>query len=196
MAIPSRVEAVAVLRALEPRDKLFNHCAVVGEVAAFLAAAMTRRGVAVNGPLIEAAALLHDLDKALPADDELRPLGHGAAGAEWLRRHGYDELADAVAAHPVYVLGDAASYEAWPAATTFETRVVAYADKRAIQEVVSLDARFERWYGRYPDSAMLPVAHERARELERDVCAAAGLAPEEVGRLSWVDAALAEGAAA
>ena len=35
MAIPSRVEAVAVLRALKPSDKLFNHCSIVGEVAAF-----------------------------------------------------------------------------------------------------------------------------------------------------------------
>src|SRR5687768_5332420 len=113
MAIPSRVEAVAVLRALEPNDKLFNHCAVVGEIAAFLAAAMTHRRVPVNAPLVEVAAVLHDLDKALPADDPLRELGHGAAGAEWLRRHGFAELADAVAAHPVFVLGEAASYDAW-----------------------------------------------------------------------------------
>lgn len=189
MAIPSRVEAVALLRALQPSDKLFNHCSVVGEVAAFLAEAMTRRGAAVNAPLVEVAALLHDLDKALPADDLLRVLGHGAAGAEWLRRHDLGELADAVAAHPVFVLGAAASYEAWAATTTFETRVVAYSDKRAIQDVVSVDVRFERWNQRHPESAMPPVAYERVLELEREVCAAAGLAPEDVGRLAWVEAA-------
>jgi hypothetical protein len=148
--------------------------------------------------LVEAAALLHDLDKALPAGDHYRTLGHGVGGAIWLADNGYGELADAVAAHPVFVLGEAAyaAYDDWAQGTSLETKVVAYADKRAIQEVVSMDARFERWYGKYPNSAMLPVAHERARELEREVCAAAGLAPEEVQRLPWVNAALEQGAAA
>ena len=61
---------------------------------------------------------------------------------------------------------------------------------------MSLDARFERWRVRYPDSPLAPSVRELARELEREVCAAAGLAPEEVGRLPWVEAALEQGAAA
>ena len=139
--------------------------------------------------LVEAAAVLHDLDKALPADDPLKALRHGAAGGEWLRRNGYAELRDAVAAHPVWLLANFNSYEALVAATSFETRIVAYADKRAVQEVVSLDARFERWRVRYPDSALPPIVQQLAKELEREVCAAAGLAPEDIDRLPWVEAA-------
>lgn len=140
--------------------------------------------------------MLHDLDKALPTGDPYRALGHGAGGAQWLREHGYRELADAVAAHPVFILGEADSYDEWAARTTLETKVVAYADKRAVQEVVSLDARFDRWYQRYPDKGMLPVAHGRARELEREVCAAAGVAPEDVVQLEWVADALRRAQAA
>jgi hypothetical protein len=147
---------------------------------------MIRRGVALDVTLTESAALLHDLDKALPAGDLYRVLGHGAGGAAWLRDRGYGELAGLVEPHPVYVLGNAENYDAWAAGTGLEARIVAYADKRALQDLVSLDDRFARWYTRYPDSAMLPVAHERARRLEREICAAAGLEPGEVGRLAWV----------
>jgi hypothetical protein len=153
---------------------------------------MTRRGAAVNTALVESAALLHDLDKALPPGHPFRRLGHGAGGAEWMREHGHDELAEAIANHPVGVLAQAASYEDYARRVGLEACLVAYADKRALQDTVSLDARFDRWYGRYPDSSMLPVAHARAREMERDICAAAGIRPAEIERLPWVAQAMAQ----
>jgi hypothetical protein len=155
---------------------------------------MARRGADLDTPLTESAAFLHDLDKALPKDDPLRELGHGPAGAEWLRRNGNGELGEAVANHPVGTLGGADGYEEWAARLSLEARVVAFADKRALQDVVSLDERFARWYRKYPESEMLAVAHERARRLERDICAAAGIGPDEVQRLPWVEAALREAA--
>ena len=156
---------------------------------------MTGRGAVVNTALVEGAALLHDLDKALPAGDPVRALGHGAGGAAWLRANGYEELAEPVALHPVYVLGEAADYDAWTAGASIEARIVAYSDKRAIQDLVTLDQRFERWYRRYPNSTMLTtVGYERARRLERELCAAAGISPSEVRRLDWVDEALRQAA--
>lgn len=140
---------------------------------------------------METAALLHDLDKALPADHELRPLGHGHAGARWLTEHGYSELAPAVANHPVTRLGDA-SHSTLEAFATREERIVAYADKRAAQRLGSMDKRFARWRRRHPEQgARLTLARERADRLERDVCDAAGIEPGKVSRLSWVKAAMA-----
>jgi putative nucleotidyltransferase with HDIG domain len=194
MSIPSREQAAAILRDLAPNEKLLNHSAAVAEVCAFLCAAMTGRGVAVDSRLAESAALLHDLDKALPTGDAFRALGHGAGGGAWLRDHDRGELAEAVASHPVWVLGNAESYEAWVTATSLEARLVAYADKRALQDLVSLDARFERWQRRYPDSPLEPVAYERAQRLERELCDLAGVTPEEVVRLPWVDEALRQAA--
>src|SRR4051794_4400469 len=75
MSVPSRIEAAAMLRALRPNEKLQRHSTAVAEVAAFLADAMIRRGVALDGQAVETAALLHDLDKMLPETDPLRVLG-------------------------------------------------------------------------------------------------------------------------
>ena len=55
---------------------------------------------------------------------------------------------------------------------------------------------FARWQKRYPDSETLPVALERARDMERDICAQAGIAADEVQRLPWVDDALKQAARA
>jgi putative nucleotidyltransferase with HDIG domain len=190
MPVPTRVEAAAIVRELGPNDKLLRHSTAVAETAAFLAAAMTRRGIALDATLVETAALLHDLDKMLPVDDPLKQLGHGAAGAEWLRRRGHGDLAPAVASHPVMEIGDAPTYEAWAERADLAGRVVAYADKRARQRIVTVDQRFARWHEQYPDSPRLDLAHERARQLEQEICAMAGIKPTDVQRKAWVAEAL------
>jgi putative nucleotidyltransferase with HDIG domain len=190
MSIPTRDEAAQILTRLVKKQKLINHSAATAEVCAFMCAALAKKGVEVNSTLAETAALLHDIDKGLPLNDPYRALGHGAAGAQWLVDHGHKELADAVRGHPVNIIGAMNSYKDWLKQTTLESRLVAFADKRALQDVVSLDARFERWYKRYPDSPMEPIAHDRFRRLERELCAMAGIKKADVKRLPWVDAAI------
>jgi hypothetical protein len=127
------------------------------------------------------------VDKALPADHPLKQLGHGAAGAAWLSERGHPELAAAVAGHPATLLGDDERYPRWAATASWEERVVAYADKRAKQDVVPLAARFAEWERRYPESAeSIRTGRARAELLEHEVCAAAGISPTEVRRLAWV----------
>jgi hypothetical protein len=187
VSIPSRVEAVSLLLELDPPDWLVEHSSAVAEVAAFLAARIAERGTALDRTVVEAAALLHDVDKALPDGHPLLRLGHGAAGGAWLTERGHPELAPAVAHHPVKVLGDEAVYPQWAATASLAERVVAYADKRAMQDVVTLDQRFHRWEDRHRERAeSIRTARGRAELLQRDVCAAAGLAPDEVQRLPWV----------
>jgi putative nucleotidyltransferase with HDIG domain len=196
MSIPTRAEAAAILARVVTKQKLINHLSSSAEVCAFMCAAMKSRGVEVNSDLAENAALLHDIDKALAPDDPYRQLGHGAAGAQWLVDHGHGELADAVREHPVHVIGNASSYEEWLAANSLEARLANYADKRSHEDIVSLDKRFERWHRRFGDDPMLPIAQERFRRLEAELCAMAGVAPDEVERLPWVDAALQQARAA
>ncbi len=141
---------------------------------------------------MESAALLHDLDKALPSDDPRKVLGHGDAGAQWLVDHGYPELARPVANHPVARLGDDERYRRWASFASREERIVAYADKRAAQRLQTMDARFARWERRHPDYGdSLVRARRRAERLEHDICAAAGISPAEVRRLPWVARAMA-----
>jgi hypothetical protein len=156
----------------------------------------------IDRRLVEAAALLHDTDKVLPADDPARALRHGEGSAAWLTRAGHPELARAVANHPVTRLADAEAYRRWAAFATREERIVAYADKRASQRVETLDSRFARWRRRHPptvvdgrasgwDEATYLAIRSRAGRLEADVCRAAGVTPDEVRRLRWAGAALA-----
>jgi hypothetical protein len=166
----------------------------VADIAAFLAARVEGSGHTINVPLVEAAGLLHDVDKALPDGHALRALGHGHAGAEWARQNGHAEIAAALANHPVMRLANDEHYLPWVHGATVEERLVAYADKRARQDLVSLDDRFSEWLARHGATPQMAVARERADALEREVCAAAGIAPTDVRRQPWALDALAAAA--
>ena len=161
---------------------------------------------------MEAAALLHDVDKLPRAGADVR-LPHGEGAADWLAAHGMGELAPLVRDHPVTHLADDA-VAARLAAAPLEARIVAYADKRAGQRLEPMDARFASWRRRYPtgpgehvrprgggptgtgwDDATASLVVARARDLERQVCASAGVAPSDVARLRWSRRALREAAA-
>ena len=202
MTVPGRVEAASLLLSLDPPPWFVRHSRAVGEVAGWLAARIEARGIPIDRALVEAAALLHDTDKALPADDPAHGLRHGDGSAAWLTRAGHPELARAVANHPVTRLADAEEYRRWAAFATREERIVAYADKRASQRLESLDARFARWRRRHPprvvdgtmtgwDEATYRAIRSRAARLEADVCRAAGVTPDQVRRLDWTTRAMA-----
>ena len=66
--VPSHAAAAALLLSLSPSIWLQRHASAVADVASFLAGAVIREGHPVDHALVEtAAALLHDLDKALPS---------------------------------------------------------------------------------------------------------------------------------
>jgi len=191
MAVPTRSEALSLLLSVTPSPRLFQHVTVVAEVASFLAYRAMQAGVRVDRRMVETAALLHDIDKALPSDDPLRELGHGWAGAAWLSEAGHPELARSVEAHPVMRLTDPGAAE-WVERSPIEERIVTYADKRATQRVVSLEARFLRWQRRHPDHLdRLEAAQEMARRLEASLCSSIGVRPDGIERLRWVEDALA-----
>ena len=76
MSVPSRAAAAALLLSLDPPAWHLRHVAAVAEIAAFLALRCVARDEPVNRALVEAAALLHDVDKLLPGDDPARALHH------------------------------------------------------------------------------------------------------------------------
>jgi hypothetical protein len=193
MTVPGRVEAAELLLSLDPPAWFMHHARAVAEVAAWLAARIAVVGTTVDRQLVEAAALLHDVDKLLPPGDPARDLPHGDGSAAWLIRRGHAELGRSVAGHPVTRLVDGERYRRWAAFASREERVVAYADKRAGQRLESMAARFASWQRRYPDGWSADdarAAAERARRLEAEVCRAARVAPEDVRRLAWTGSAL------
>jgi len=165
----------------------------VGEIAAWLASRIAGRGIPLDRRLVEAAALLHDIDRLLPRDDPARRLPHGEGSAAWLARRGHAELVPAVAGHPVTRLARPDWRTAWLDAASLEERVVAYADKRAGQRLEPMADRFASWDRRYPGGwpGEIPgLARRHALALEADVCRSAGIGPGDVRRLRWTGSAL------
>lgn len=107
-------------------------------------------GRSLDRRLVEAAALLHDVDKLPAVRPTVADTVHGAGSAEWLARRGYPELGDAIIGHPVTRLADGPWFDRWFAAASIEALVVAYADKRAGQKVEPMAERFASWERRYP----------------------------------------------
>ncbi len=215
MSVPGRAQAAGLLLSLNPPPWHLRHASGVAEVAGWLAARIAANGIAVDRRLAETAALLHDIDKIVPADDPARALPHGDGSADWLTRHGLPELARAVASHPVTRLGDEERYRRWSAFATREERIVAYADKRCAQHLETMAARFARWERKHPpiegstepadgadprptggrrrprwDRETFERVRLRADRLEAEVCRAADVRPEDVRRLRWVGAAI------
>ena len=203
MSVPGRVDAAAMLLSLQPPAWHLRHVRAVAEIAAWLAFRAVAAGHPVDRALVEAAALLHDVDKVLPTDDPIRALPHGAGTAAWLTARGHVELAAAVTGHPVTRLA-ARDADAWLDRATGEELLVAYADKRASQRLVPMAGRFADWTRRYPEGANrhgwsgaeATAVRRRAERLESAACALAGVTPGAVRRLPWTGRALAVARAA
>lgn len=193
MTVPGRVAAAALLSSLDPPPWFVAHASAVAEIASFLAGRMAAHGITVDRAVVEAAALLHDVDKILSPHDPARTLPHGFGSAAWLTTRGHPELARSVAGHPITRLVDGDAHRRWAAFASREERVVAYADKRAGQRLESMDMRFASWRRRYPgawDDVTWRAVRARAARLEAEVCRAAGISATEVRRVAWVAAAL------
>jgi len=198
MAVPGRVDAATLLLSLQPPAWHLRHVRAVAEVAGWLAMRAVAARRPVDRALVEAAALLHDVDKVLPADDPVRLLRHGAGTAAWLAARGHGELAASVAGHPVTRLA-AADADAWLDRASAAELLVAYADKRAGQRRVSLADRFADWKRRYPERAgwhgwsgsQAADVLRRAERVETMACALAAVSPEAVRRLAWTGRAFA-----
>ena len=139
---------------------------------------------------------MHDVDKLSAA---AVPMGirHGEGSAAWVVARGWPELAPVIRDHPVTRLAGP-GYATWFSTAGVEARSVAYADKRAGQRLEAMDERFASWTQRYPggwDDDVAARVRTRAGDLERGVCAAAGVTPADVRRLRWSRRALREAAA-
>jgi hypothetical protein len=184
MSIPTRDQAQTILHELHAPAWLLRHSIAVSEVAAFLAARIREPRSDLPADLPETAALLHDVDKTPPLKPLRVALGHGTAGAAWIAGRGYPELAPAIASHPATRLADEAEFNRWFQHASPTELIVAYADKRAAQQLVPMSERFDKWEQNHPERAN-QIAHGRilAERLDRHVCDAAGIAPADVQRL-------------
>jgi putative nucleotidyltransferase with HDIG domain len=166
-------------------DGIVVHSEGVARVAVAAAGLVAEAQIPVDGALVEAAALLHDIDKL-----EIRRSGgeHGIVAARRLEAAGYAELAMPVASHPVSCLLDDDRFPiGWPSV------IVAVADRHVSREFVTVDERLNDMQQRHPEhAAEIESARRAAHALEAQVAEAIDMPVEDlVARLraAWENGA-------
>ena len=154
------------------------HVTWVARVALFFAEKLSEQGIAVDSDLLEAAALLHDIDKNIP---KLPDESHPDAGVRVLREAGFDEVADLVRTHPLHsILDPAIRPETW------EQKLLYLSDKMVKHEVITVDRRFALWRAEDLDAGarnVLEKCYPLVKSLEKDVLLRIGVLPSEVAKL-------------
>lgn len=153
------------------------HSLVVARLSGVLADDLCRAGG--EGPdrqVVVAAALLHDIAKAVPGG----PADHAEAGGEILRRLGMIKVAAVIERHIDLGRWDTAG-------PVTEAEVVFYCDKRVLhEEVVPLEHRFRDLFERYGTAhpgatAMISGAEETAFDLEDKIFGRLPYGPDRLG---------------
>lgn len=130
MKIPSREEAICIMKRAGCSQSIIEHCISVTKIALELAEEIRRNGREVDIKLVEAGALLHDIGRCRTHSVE-----HGAIGGQMAREMGLPEpIAKIIERH---VGGGITPAEAERLGMkggnympeTLEEKVVAYADK-------------------------------------------------------------------
>lgn len=158
-----------------------NHSRLVAKLAVWFATELAKRdpSFAVDIPLLESAALLHDIDKMAP---KLEGEHHPDAGVRILREGGYTELADLVRTHPLHaILDQTISPKTW------EQKLLYLADKMVKHSIITVDERFALWRAeQLPKEAVeiLDRSYPLVKALEADVCTRLGIRPEEAALLA------------
>jgi HD superfamily phosphodiesterase len=133
----------------------------------------------IHIPLLEAAALLHDIDKSVP---KLTGEEHPDTAVRLLREEGMDEVAEAVKTHPLHAI-----LNSMTAPATREEKLLFLADKMVKYEILTVDRRFALW--RKEDlskeaRATLDLSYPEVKHLEAEVFARIGILPEQVAKLA------------
>ena len=185
MAVPDRSTALRLLDEAALPDGIVTHSHGVARVAVAAAGLVAEASIPVDGALVEAAALLHDIDKV-----EIRRSGgeHGIVGARRLEEAGYPELAMPVASHPVTALLDDDRFPiGWPSV------LVAVADRHVAQSFMTVDERLDDMKERHPEhAASIESARRPAHALEEQLAEVTGLSSEELVerlRAAWASGA-------
>ena len=173
MAVPDRSTARRLLDEAGLPDGIIVHSEGVARVALAAAGLVAEAGIPIDSRLVEAAALLHDIDKV-----ENRRTGgeHGIVGARRLEAAGHPELAMPVASHPITSLLDDDRFPiGWPSV------IVAVADRHVAQEFMTVDERLDDMKRRHPQHAeQIEAARRPAHALEAQVAEAIDLEVDEL----------------
>jgi uncharacterized protein len=172
--LPSREQALRILRQSGCRGNVVNHCEAVAELAVEMGRSCRKKGLNVDLKLIEVGALLHDVGRS-----RTHSVHHAVVGARIASTYGLpDRVLSIIKRH---VGGGITAAEArrlgWPGDVyvpeTLEEKIVSYADK-LIEG--SRRVPIEKTMGNLAKE-LPPPAVERVRRLHDEMMALIGDCP-------------------
>jgi uncharacterized protein len=169
--LPSRGQALRILRQSGCPINVVKHCETVAELAVEIGEACRKRGLNVDLELVEVGALLHDIGRS-----KTHSVHHAVAGAKIAKSYGLPEqVLDIIKRH---VGGGITASEAkrlgWPkdvyVPQTLEEKIVSYADKLIEgSRRVPIEKTMASFSQELPSSAV-----ERVRRLHEEMIALIG----------------------
>ncbi|MBU0535969.1 MAG: HDIG domain-containing protein [Nanoarchaeota archaeon] len=171
--LPTHKQCMELLDEHNVPENVRKHSFAVNKVAVFLARKLKEKGIDIDVELVDRASLLHDIDK-------IATLGkgtHGQLSKKILSEKGYARLGEIVHKHVFSAVLDGNL-------TTWEDKVVNYADKRCTEDnLVSLKDRFGYSRKKYAshNSIRTAEAEELFIKLEKEIFTIIGMDPEELG---------------
>jgi putative nucleotidyltransferase with HDIG domain len=178
MTIPSYDDCLALMEQAAMPAHIKRHSLAVTRVAQALVRALNQRGLQLDGALVSAAALLHDIAKANCLESKQ---DHAKEGAQVVTSWGYPRLAPLVRAHVGLWSYDSSH-------GLDEGLIVNYADKRVRHDsVVSLNIRFADLTERYATNDDARQALQQMlsayRNLEAHIAQRLGATTKELDQL-------------
>ncbi|HAT82389.1 TIGR03960 family B12-binding radical SAM protein [Eubacterium pyruvativorans] len=145
-------ECYRLFREQNTPDRVIRHCQEVSRVAAVIADALNRNGVAMDVELVRISALIHDVARV---QDH-----HEIVGARLLRSLGYEREAEIVEAHMTHMLA--------PLSEATETDILCLADRTVTENhYTGVDGRFDYLLHKRPWSEEREKRLEDLKELTR-----------------------------
>ena len=175
MKIPSIEACYRLIEEMGMLPHILDHSEQVCRVALCLVDHMDHSSARLNRPLVQAAALLHDITKTRSFETGE---DHAFTGQEMLKEKGYPEVARVVGQH-VHLENEVRDEQ------VDEARIVNYADKRVLHdEVASLEKRMayivERYGREEAHRERIMRLWEESRRLEALLFRGIAFSPDEL----------------
>ena len=173
--IPTTEECMKLLEKYKLPDNILAHVTKVRDVAVRLAKELNNKGEHINIDLLNAAALLHDIDKMQTLGDKFPQ--HGYVSQKILLKEGFSkDFAHLVLLHKAEHLVDM-KYNHW------EEKLLAYADSRVLHDkVVPFKKRYEYAVNKYPHlrSPKFQEAKQKVLKLEEFIFSKLDISPDDL----------------
>lgn len=179
--IPTQIESKKLWKKYNLPSQKCIHVQLVCDVALFLALKLQEKypDMHINIPLLQAACLLHDIDKAI---EKLPGERHPEGAVRVLHDHGYHEVASLVKHHSVHFI---ASEETAP--HSIEEKLLFLSDKMVKYEVITVDKRFDLWLKEEDlpekEKDMLKTVYPKVKQLEEEIFNSVGIVPQDMAQL-------------